>query len=63
MKRVAVLISGGGSNMLALARDMTADHPARPVLVLSNRPDAGGLPKAVDLGIPTAVVDHRPFGQ
>ena len=63
MKRVAVLISGGGSNMLTLARDMTADHPARPVLVLSNRPDAGGLPKAVDLGIPTAVVDHRPFGQ
>jgi phosphoribosylglycinamide formyltransferase-1 len=63
VKRVAVLISGGGSNMLTLARDMTADHPARPVLVLSNRPDAGGLPKAVDLGIPTAVVDHRPFGQ
>ena len=63
MKRVAVLISGGGSNMLTLARDMTADHPARPVLVLSNRPDAGGLPKAVDLGIPTALVDHRPFGQ
>ncbi|MEM8957737.1 MAG: phosphoribosylglycinamide formyltransferase [Pseudomonadota bacterium] len=61
--RVAILISGGGSNMAALARSMTGDHPARPVLVLSNRPDAGGLDKARALGIPTAVVDHRPFGQ
>ena len=61
--RTAILISGGGSNMAALARSMTGDHPARPVLVLSNRPDAGGLDKARALGIPTAVVDHRPFGQ
>ncbi|MBT8459022.1 MAG: phosphoribosylglycinamide formyltransferase [Boseongicola sp.] len=63
MKRCAVLISGGGSNMLTLVRDMTGDHPARPVLVLSNNPDAGGLEKAASLGVPTAVVDHRPFGK
>ncbi len=63
MKRVAILISGGGSNMLALARSMTGDHPARPVLVASNDPAATGLAKAQALGIPTAAVDHRPFGR
>ena len=62
-KRVAILISGGGSNMVALAKSMTGDHPARPVLVFSNVPDAGGLAKAHALGIPTAVTDHRPFGK
>jgi len=62
-KNVAILISGGGSNMVALAKSMTGDHPARPVLVLSNNPDAAGLAKARDLGIATAVVDHRPFGK
>ena len=60
-KRVAILISGGGSNMVALARSMTGDHPARPCLVLSNRADAGGLAKAAAMGIDTAVVDHKPF--
>lgn len=63
MKRVAILISGGGSNMLALVRDMVGDHPARPVLVASNDPAASGLEKAAALGIPTVAVDHRPFGQ
>ena len=63
MKRVAILISGGGSNMLALVRDMTGDHPCRPVLVASNDPEAGGLAKAAALGIATAAVDHRPFGK
>ncbi len=64
MKRVALLISGGGSNMLALVRDMAEeDHPARPVLVLSNDPAAAGLTRAADLGVPTAAVDHRPFGR
>ncbi|PRY75142.1 phosphoribosylglycinamide formyltransferase-1 [Marivita geojedonensis] len=48
--------------MVSLVEDMTGDHPARPVLVLSNRADAGGLDKAKARGIPTAVVDHRPFG-
>ena len=61
MKRVAIMISGGGSNMIALAKSMTGDHPARPVLVLSNVPDAGGLEKAAKMGIPTATVDHRTF--
>lgn len=61
MKRVAILISGSGSNMVALAESMTGDHPGRPVLVLSNVPGAGGLAKAKALGIPTALVDHRRF--
>lgn len=60
-KRVAILISGGGSNMVSLVDSMTGDHPARPCLVLSNDAQAGGLKKAADRGIPTAVVDHRPF--
>ena len=61
-KRVAILISGGGSNMVRLVRDMAdPDHPARPVLVLSNDPAAGGLARAAALGVPVAVVDHRPF--
>lgn len=63
MKRVAILISGGGSNMLALVASMTGDHPARPVLVASNVPGASGLTKAAAMGIPTAAVDHRPFGK
>ncbi|SLN10822.1 phosphoribosylglycinamide formyltransferase [Pseudooctadecabacter jejudonensis] len=61
MKRVAILISGGGSNMVALAESMVGDHPARPCVVIANDPDAGGLAKAAALGIPTAVVDHRDF--
>lgn len=60
--RVAILISGGGSNMAALLASMTGDHPARPVLVVSNRPGAGGLEKARAAGVETAVVDHRTFG-
>lgn len=63
MKRVAILISGGGSNMVALAASMKGDHPARPVLVASNDPQASGLARAQMLGIPTVAVDHRPFGK
>ena len=64
MKRVAILISGGGSNMVSLVQDMqSGDHPCEPVLVVSNVPDAGGLKKAADLGVETAVVDHKPFGK
>ncbi|MFQ6548175.1 phosphoribosylglycinamide formyltransferase [Aestuariibius sp. 2305UL40-4] len=59
--RVAILISGSGSNMEALVRSMTGDHPARPVLVVSNVPGAGGLDRAARLGVPTATVDHRAF--
>ena len=61
MKRVAILISGGGSNMLALVRDMVGDHTARPVLVASNVPNAAGLVRAANLGLATAAVDHRNF--
>lgn len=60
-RRVAIFISGGGSNMVSLVESMTGDHPARPCLVISNLPDAGGLAKASAMGVPTAVVDHRPF--
>lgn len=61
-KRVAILISGGGSNMLALLRDMGAGgHPARPVLVASNDPAAAGLAKAAAQGVAIAAIDHRPF--
>ncbi len=59
MIRVAILISGGGSNMLALLRDMAAGHPAHPVLVASNDPTAAGLARAAALGVKTAAVDHR----
>ncbi|MEP3034783.1 MAG: phosphoribosylglycinamide formyltransferase, partial [Pseudoruegeria sp.] len=60
-KRVAILLSGGGSNMVALCQSMVGDHPARPVLVMSNDPHAGGLQKAAAMGIPTDAVDHKPF--
>ncbi|SFI73257.1 phosphoribosylglycinamide formyltransferase [Celeribacter neptunius] len=64
-KKVAILISGGGSNMVSLVKSMTGDqagdHPGRPCLVLSNKPDAGGLLKAAELGVPTEVIDHRNF--
>ena len=60
-KRIAILISGGGSNMVQLLDSLTADHPARAVLVVSNVPGAGGLQKAEARGVATAVLDHRPF--
>lgn len=61
-KRVAIFISGGGSNMVRLVEDMqSGGHAAEPVLVLANDADAGGLKKARDMGIATAAVDHRPF--
>lgn len=63
-QRVAILISGGGSNMVRLVEDMArGDHPARPVLVLSNDPQAAGLARAAAMGVPAAAVDHRPFGR
>jgi phosphoribosylglycinamide formyltransferase-1 len=62
-KRVAVLISGRGSNMVALIEAAKAqDYPAEIVLVLSNVPDASGLDRAKQGSIPTAVIDHRAFG-
>jgi phosphoribosylglycinamide formyltransferase-1 len=62
-RRVAILISGRGSNMAALvAAAQAADFPAEIALVLSNRPDAKGLAAAHAAGTATAVVDHVPFG-
>jgi len=63
-KRTAVLISGRGSNMTALieaAREQS--YPAEIALVVSNRPDAGGLQRAAEAGIATAVVDHKTYGK
>ena len=63
-KRVAVLISGRGSNMTALIEAAEApDYPAQIVLVLSNEPGAAGLGHAQQAGIATVVVDHKPFGK
>ena len=61
MKRVAILISGGGSNMVKLVESMTGDHPARAVIIGSNDPQAGGLAKAAAMGVPTFAVDHRAY--
>ncbi|OOY21432.1 phosphoribosylglycinamide formyltransferase [Thioclava sp. DLFJ5-1] len=63
MIRVAILISGGGSNMVRLVESMAEDHPARPVLVASNDARASGLEKAARMGVPTAAIDHRPYGK
>jgi phosphoribosylglycinamide formyltransferase 1 len=63
-KRVAVLISGRGSNLAALIEATSAnDYPAEIVLVLSNRPNAAGLKRARQAGIATAIVDHTLFGR
>jgi phosphoribosylglycinamide formyltransferase-1 len=63
-KRVAILISGRGANMAALiAAAKDPDYPAEIAVVLSNRPDAGGLGRASAEGIVTAVVDHAEFGK
>ncbi len=64
-KRVAILISGRGSNMAALVKAAQADpdFPARIVLVLSNRPEAPGLAFAAAEGIPAAVVPSKLYGK
>lgn len=60
--RTAILISGRGSNMLALIEAARpADYPAEIALVLSSRPDAPGLAAAKALGVATAAVDHKIF--
>jgi phosphoribosylglycinamide formyltransferase 1 len=63
-KRVAILISGRGSNMTTLIEAAkAADYPAEIVLVLSNRPEAAGLVRAHEEKIETAIVDHRISGK
>jgi phosphoribosylglycinamide formyltransferase-1 len=60
--RIAVLISGRGSNLQALIDAQTSGQLGATIaLVVSNRPDAGGLTKAEDAGIPTRVVNHKDF--
>jgi formyltetrahydrofolate-dependent phosphoribosylglycinamide formyltransferase len=62
-RRVGVLISGRGSNLAALlAAARAPDYPAQIVLVLSNRPDAGGLAIAAAAGVPARAIDHKAFG-
>lgn len=62
-KRVVAFISGGGSNMLALAKACeAADYPAEIVAVFSDKPQAGGLVKAEALGIPTRVFERKAYG-
>ena len=65
MKNIVVLISGRGSNFVAIAqaceRENWAAEGIRISLVLSNRPDAAGLERAKEMGIETAVVDHKAF--
>lgn len=59
-RRVAVLISGRGSNMASLIEAASAPgFPAKIALVLSNRPDAAGLERAQAAGIATLVIDHK----
>lgn len=60
--KIAILISGRGSNMQALVKACeNHDFPAQVVLVLSNKADAKGLDFARNKGIKTAVIDHRQF--
>ena len=63
-RRVAILISGRGSNMAALIEGARADNfPAEIALVISNKPDAGGLALAKSSGIATLAIDSKPFGK
>jgi phosphoribosylglycinamide formyltransferase 1 len=63
-RRVAILISGRGSNMAALIQAATAaDFPAEIAVVISNRADAGGLARAGASGVPTVTIESKPFGK
>ena len=56
---VAILISGSGSNMVQLIKSMDDNHPAFPSIVISNKPNAAGIKKAKDLGIPTQIINEN----
>lgn len=61
-RRIAILISGRGSNMVSLIEAARApDFPAEIVLVLSNRPDADGLDRAREAGIEALAIDHKAY--
>ena len=62
-KRVAILISGRGSNMMALVEAARApDYPAEVVAIISSQPHAAGLAWAKDQGLPASVIHHKDFG-
>jgi phosphoribosylglycinamide formyltransferase-1 len=62
-KRVGILISGRGSNMMALVQAARGeDYPAEIVAIVSNRPDAAGLAWAEARGLPARAIDHKGFG-
>ena len=61
-KRVGILISGRGSNMMALVEAArAADYPAEIAAVISSRPDAAGLAWAKAQGLPARAIDHKAF--
>jgi phosphoribosylglycinamide formyltransferase 1 len=63
-RRVAILISGRGSNMAALIEAARAgDFPAEIAVVISNRADAGGLQRARAGGISALTIESKPFGR
>jgi phosphoribosylglycinamide formyltransferase-1 len=63
-RRVAILISGRGSNMTALVEAAKAqDFPAEIVVVISNKADTGGLVKARESGVPAVAIESAPFGK
>ncbi|MEO0343690.1 MAG: phosphoribosylglycinamide formyltransferase [Pseudomonadota bacterium] len=59
--KIAILISGGGSNMVALIKDMQDRGYAEPSLVISNKALVPGVIKAQQLGVPTEVIPHQAF--
>jgi phosphoribosylglycinamide formyltransferase 1 len=62
-RRVAILISGRGSNMMSLIEAASAkDYPAEIALVVSNRPDAAGIERAQAMGVRALAIDHKVFG-
>src|ERR1700758_5279225 len=63
-RRVAILISGRGSNMVALVKAAAAaDFPAEIAVVIANRADALGIERARAAGVPTVVIESKPFGK
>jgi len=64
MKRIVVLLSGRGSNMLAIAAALRSERwPAQIVGVIGDRPGAAGMQRAAEQGLPTALVDYRAFAR
>lgn len=61
-KRIAFLASGSGSNVEAILQAMKDPaYPAEPVLILTNRPEAGVLAKASHHGVASVFIDHKSY--